>query len=140
MKPINLLAAAALALWLTPSSVLSAKDFLRAEGTRIVDAEGRPVILRGMGLGGWMLQEGYMLEVPQFGTQRVIRQRIEQLIGPQKTDAFYTAWLDNHTTKADIDAMARWGFNSIPKPQPGQAFIPSWLMRWSETTIGSWRP
>jgi len=93
-----------------------AKDFLRADGTRIVDAEGRPVVLRGMGLGGWMLQEGYMLELPQFGTQQVIRKNIQALIGPQKTQDFYTAWLDNHTTKADIDAMARWGFNSIRLP------------------------
>ena len=93
-----------------------ARDFLRAEGTRIVDGEGRPVILRGMGLGGWMLQEGYMLELPQFGTQRVIRQHIEQLVGPAQAQAFQTAWLDNHTTKADIDAMARWGFNSIRLP------------------------
>ena len=95
---------------------VEAKDFLRTQGTRIVDAQGRPVLLRGMGLGGWMLQEGYMLEVPQFGTQRVIRQNIEKLIGPEKTGEFYTAWLDNHTTKADVDAMARWGFNSIRLP------------------------
>jgi aryl-phospho-beta-D-glucosidase BglC (GH1 family) len=93
-----------------------AKDFLRAEGTRIVDESGRPVILRGMGLGGWMLQEGYMLELPGFGTQQVIRARISDLIGPEKTDEFYQAWLDNHTTKADIDAMAAWGFNSVRLP------------------------
>ena len=95
---------------------LHAKDFLKAQGTQIVDQQGRPVILRGMGLGGWMLQEGYMLEVPQLGTQQRIRARIADLIGEEKTEAFYQAWLDNHTTKADIDAMARWGFNSIRLP------------------------
>lgn len=94
----------------------AAKDFLRAEGRQIVDESSQPVILRGMGLGGWMLQEGYMLEVPQLGTQHVTRARISELIGPEKTEAFYQAWRDNHTTKADIDAMARWGFNSIRLP------------------------
>ncbi|BEV10301.1 cellulase family glycosylhydrolase [Asticcacaulis sp. DW145] len=93
-----------------------AEGFLRTEGTRIVDAKGQPVILRGMGLGGWMLQEGYMLELPQFGTQSRIRAEIEALIGPDKTQAFYTAWLDTHTTRADIDAMKRWGFNSVRLP------------------------
>jgi len=116
MKPIHCLSALVLALSLLHAPAAPARDFLRADGTRIVDGQGRPVILRGMGLGGWMLQEGYMLELPKFGTQRVIRQHIEQLIGPQKTAAFYTAWLDNHTTKADVDAMARWGFNSIRLP------------------------
>lgn len=100
---------------LAPSTV-RAKDFLRAHGTRIVDASNQPVLLRGMGLGGWMLQEGYMLEVPGSGTQQSIRARITELIGAHNTDAFYTAWLDNHTTKADIDAMAAWGFNSVRLP------------------------
>lgn len=93
-----------------------AKDFLRVQGQQIVNESGQPVILRGMGLGGWMLQEGYMLEVPQLGTQQVIRARIADLIGEQKAEAFYQAWRDNHTTKADIDAMARWGFNSVRLP------------------------
>ena len=94
----------------------SAKDFLRAEGRHIVDASGQPVLLRGFGLGGWMLQEGYMLELSEFGTQRVIRARIAEFIGEDGASAFQQAWLDNHTTKADIDALAAWGFNSVRLP------------------------
>ena len=85
-----------------------AKDFLRAQGTQIVDASGKPVILRGMGLGGWLLQEGYMLQLGALGQQHVIRERIVDLIGEEKTQAFYAAWRANYTTKADIDAMGRW--------------------------------
>jgi hypothetical protein len=33
------------------------KDFLRADGTKIVNGAGENVLLRGIGLGGWMLQE-----------------------------------------------------------------------------------
>jgi hypothetical protein len=67
-----------------------------------------------MGLGGWMLQEGYMLRVEKIGQQQhVIRKNIADLIGAQKTEAFYDAWLANHTRKIDIDSMARWGFNSV---------------------------
>src|SRR5690606_1009409 len=100
-------------LCLMAAMPVTAKDFLRTSGHHIVNERQEPVILRGMGLGGWMLQEGYMLELSNFGTQQVIRSEIEKLIGPEKTSAFYTAWLDNHTTKADIDAMKRWGFNSV---------------------------
>lgn len=108
-----------LALLLTLCALMQpahGKDFLRAKDKQIVNEQGQPVILRGMGLGGWMLQEGYMLEVPQLGTQQVIRSRIAELIGEQKAEAFYQAWRDNHMTKADVDAMARWGFNSIRLP------------------------
>ncbi len=37
------------------------QGFLKAQGKIVVNAKGEEVILRGMGLGGWMLQEGYML-------------------------------------------------------------------------------
>ncbi|MEL1265809.1 cellulase family glycosylhydrolase [Pseudoxanthomonas putridarboris] len=112
MKKTALLLLACLAA----SPLAQAKDFLRAEGRHIIDESGKPVILRGMGLGGWMLQEGYMLDVDGVGTQRSIHARIAELIGPEKADAFYQAWRDNHTTRADIDAMARWGFNSVRLP------------------------
>ncbi|HEY0502636.1 MAG TPA: cellulase family glycosylhydrolase [Lysobacter sp.] len=98
----------------TPPSI--AGGFLRAVGTRIVDERGEPVVLRGVGLGGWMLQEGYMLEMPGAGTQRSIRARIVDLIGEAKAEAFYQAWRNNHVTKADIDALAAWGFNYVRLP------------------------
>jgi endoglucanase len=106
-------ATAALCLW---PGLVGAQTFLRTEGTRIVNEAGDPVILRGMGLGGWVLQEGYMLQLGELGQQHVIRARIADLIGEEKTEAFYQAWRANHVTKADIDAMARWGFNSVRLP------------------------
>lgn len=92
------------------------QGFLRAKGTQIVDQKGQNVLLRGIGLGGWMLQEGYMLRVNGPGQQHKIRAGIESLIGPARTQEFYDAWLDNHTTKADIDSMKAWGFNSVRLP------------------------
>jgi endoglucanase len=101
-----------------------AEGFLRAEDRRIVDARGEPVLLRGLGLGGWMLQEGYMLQLGNLGQQHVIRRRIEALIGPERTAEFYAAWLEHHTTKADIDAMAAWGYNSVRLPMHYALFTP----------------
>ncbi len=105
----------ALAL-LLPTGTAQAEGFLKVEGTRIVDGSGKPVILRGMGLGGWMLQEGYMLKLGEIGPQHKIRAKLVELVGEERTAQFYRAWLDNHTTKADIDQMAKWGFNSVRLP------------------------
>ncbi|HOW69063.1 MAG TPA: hypothetical protein PKY77_00565 [Phycisphaerae bacterium] len=44
------------------------EGFLGPGNTRIVDGRNREVLLRGMGLGGWMLQEGYMLGIKKEGT------------------------------------------------------------------------
>jgi hypothetical protein len=94
-----------------------AQGFLKAEGQFIVNEKGEKVILRGMGLGGWMLQEGYMLRVNGIGQQQhVIRKNIADLIGDKRTEEFYNAWLSNHVRKIDIDSMAAWGFNSVRFP------------------------
>ena len=101
---------------LLSSTATQAEGFLKVEGTQIVDETGKPVILRGMGLGGWMLQEGYMLKLGEVGQQHKIRAKLVELVGEERTAEFYRAWLDNHTTEADIAAMAKWGFNSVRLP------------------------
>ncbi|MDF2187344.1 cellulase family glycosylhydrolase [Paraflavitalea sp. CAU 1676] len=94
----------------------SAQGYLKASGKYIVNEKGEKVILRGMGLGGWMLQEGYMFKLSNIGQQYRIKAKIEEVVGKEKTAQFYEAWLANHTTKEDIDSMAAWGFNSIRLP------------------------
>ncbi|NOY37151.1 MAG: carbohydrate-binding protein [Chlorobi bacterium] len=93
------------------------QGFLHTSGTRIVDGNGTEVILRGMGLGGWMLQEGYMMQSADVAnTQHAFRAKLEQLIGVAATDSFYRAWHTNHVTRRDIDSLAAWGFNSVRLP------------------------
>jgi len=92
------------------------QGFLKASGTKIIDGKGQNVLLRGIGLGGWMLQEGYMLKINKESQQYRIRERITDLMGPKQTQEFYDAWLANHTRKIDVDSMKRWGFNSIRLP------------------------
>lgn len=96
---------------------LQAQGYLRTQGTAIVNEQGDTVILRGMGLGGWMVQEGYMLQTAAFANpQHKIREKIEELIGPADTEAFYDGWLANHCREADVDSLKSWGFNSIRLP------------------------
>lgn len=102
---------------ITLSSHLHGQGFLRSHGTAIVNGDGDTVLLRGMGLGGWMLQEGYMLQTAGFANaQYQIRGKIEELIGLASTDLFYEAWLANHVRKIDIDSLKAWGFNSVRLP------------------------
>lgn len=82
-----------------------------------MDGNGTEVILRGMGLGGWMLQEGYMMQSGSFAnTQHELKAKIESLIGTSNTEEFYTSWRQNHLTRRDIDSLASWGFNSVRLP------------------------
>lgn len=99
------------------SSLLAhAQGFLKTDAERIVNEKGENVLLRGIGLGGWMLQEGYMLRINNEGQQYRIRERIEQLLSKEQTQEFYDTWLANHTRRIDIDSMKAWGFNSVRLP------------------------
>ncbi|MCB0281667.1 MAG: cellulase family glycosylhydrolase [Calditrichae bacterium] len=99
------------------TSVLFADGYLKTENQIIVDGDGNSVILRGIGLGGWMLQEGYMMQTSSFAnTQHQLKEKIAQVVGEANRDAFYDAWLENHITKQDVDSLAAWGFNSIRLP------------------------
>lgn len=105
--------------------VSPAQGFLKASGQKIVNENGEEVLLRGIGLGGWMLQEPYMLRLSEVApTQGGIRKKIFELVGAEKTAQFYEAWLANHTTRWDIEAMARWGFNSVRLPMHYNLFTP----------------
>jgi aryl-phospho-beta-D-glucosidase BglC (GH1 family) len=105
-----------------PAGVTSGNGFLKAKGKVIVDGGGKTFILRGMGMGGWMLQEGYMFRLGGIGPQYKIKQKIEELVGVEKASEFYNDWLNNHTTRADIDSLAAWGFNSIRLPMHYKLF------------------
>jgi endoglucanase len=105
-----------MAAFVTGAAGAPPAGFLRAARERIVDGQGRDVLLRGMGLGGWMLQEGYMLGIKKEGTQHSIKARITDLVGREDAERFYRLWRQNHMTRADVDRLVASGFNSIRLP------------------------
>ncbi len=89
--------------------------FLKRSGTKIIKADGSTFISRGVGPGGWMLQEGYMFNT-KVGTQHEIRAMLEDLTDKATTDAFYESWLENFFTRKDVEIVSNWGFNTIRVP------------------------
>jgi endoglucanase len=117
-------------LFLVCFAVLSfssfSQGFLHRDGQKIVDGNGQNIVLRGLGLGGWMVQEGYMIQTGAFaGSQFKIKQKITDLIGAKATEEFYKAYKKNGITKRDIDSLAAWGFNSIRLPMHYNLYTPA---------------
>ncbi len=103
------------------------QGFLKASGKQIVNEKGENVLLRGIGLGGWMLQEPYMFQLSEAaGTQTEIKSKIIGLIGQKNCEEFYARFLNNMITEKDVDALKSWGFNSIRLPMHYNLFtLPS---------------
>jgi len=117
-----------LALCLGASEAHAQLTRLRADGKRIVNAANQEVLFKGINVGGWLLQEGYMIK-PSFsggGTQWSIKKRLyDQGQSDAAVEAFYQSWRDNFITKADVDYLASLGFNAIRLPMHYELFLTS---------------
>ena len=106
-------------------NILFSQGFLHVENGNIVDGTGNPILLKGLGLGGWLVPEGYMLNIPGYGSPTEIENKIEALLGADLAVEFWTLYHENYVAQADIDQIAEWGFNSIRIPFHYKQFSPS---------------
>lgn len=102
-----------IALFLFTPFFLSSQ-YLHVSGKKILDPNGSEILLKGIGLGGWLVPEGYMLQTSGIANSpREIRNKIESLIGAAETELFYQRYRANFVTRKDIEMIASLGFNSV---------------------------
>ncbi len=91
--------------------------FVHARDARLVDGSGRPLLLRGVGLGNWMLPEGYMWRFgPGAESPREIEALVERLLGPDAAARFWDGFRDAFIAEADIARIAASGFDHVRLP------------------------
>jgi endoglucanase len=91
-----------------------AAGFLHTQDENIVDESGKKIMLRGVGLGNWMLPEGYMWRFGDEGDRpRKIEKIVSDLIGPDNAAKFWKEYRASYITQADIQRIAQLGFNSV---------------------------
>lgn len=92
--------------------------FVQVKGTKLLDQRGREFFIRGIGLGNWMLPEGYMWQftIGKADRPRTIEKLIADLIGKEKADQFWVKFRETFITEADIERIAQTGFNTIRLP------------------------
>ena len=119
MPPLRALAAAlfCLAGALAAGAQTTTGYYTTSDG-QILDPAGEPVLLRGVGLGGWLVPEGYMLQIsaPDGGSPTSIRRQIVDLIGEDDADTFYQIYRENYVAEKDIAAIAEWGYDHVRLP------------------------
>lgn len=106
--------AAALFETVLSSASAATVTFLHTRGQDILNEKGEKVLLRGVGLGNWMLPEGYMWKFGEEGDRpRKIEKLVGDLIGPENGKQFWTEYRKNYITEADIQLIAKLGYNSV---------------------------
>src|SRR3989442_1408548 len=92
-------------------------QFAHTDHKQIVDAAGKPLLVRATNLGNWMVPEGYMWMFdggPQSPSE--IRALVLELLGPEGSEAFWKKWRENYVTREDIALLHRAGFNAVRVP------------------------
>ncbi len=85
-------------------------------GKTIVGLDGKPLKLRGVNLGGWLLWEGWEFGKGLLLSESTMLDRLQTLVGAADANAFRDQVYANYITEADIARIAQLGFNSVRVP------------------------
>lgn len=92
-------------------------SFVRAERGRLVGPDGAPLLLRGVGLGNWLLPEGYMWGFGgRTASPRQIEALVTDLVGEAAAARFWREFREVFVTQADVAAIAAAGFDHVRLP------------------------
>jgi len=92
-------------------------EFLRAENQQVVTESGKALLLRGFGLGGWLLQEGYMWKLyTKCDRPRRMETLIEKLCGEKFSAQFWIRYFESYITERDLEFISRQGMNCVRLP------------------------
>jgi endoglucanase len=87
--------------------------YLQVQGSEF-SFKGKPISLRGVGLGGWLNLEHFMIGIP--GTETEIRSAIEQVYGSAAATQFWDVFFETYTAEADLRFVRELGLNSLRIP------------------------
>ena len=113
------------ALIFISSLILFAEEnkFVSVNEKNIITPDGKPILLRGINLGNWLVPEGYMFKFEKTNSPRLINQTFSELLGPDETKKFWNKFRDNYITKSDIAFIKKTGLNSIRVPFNYKLFV-----------------
>src|ERR1700757_4367945 len=103
-------------LTMAPSVAGGQTRFVGTRGKEFVSPDGKPLLLKGINLGNWLLPEGYMFKFKTMNSPRLIQAAISELFGEDKARQFWKTYRDNYITREDIHFIKQSGFNSVRVP------------------------
>lgn len=88
---------------------------LTTRGKKIIDEHGREIVLRSIGIGGWLMMEGYMLGGKNI-PEHVFKSRLARLYGQKRLIKFTREYQKHFFNEADVARIKRLGFNCARLP------------------------
>ena len=92
----------------------SSARMLRTEGTKIVDASGQPIRLKGVNIGGWLNMENFI--TGYAGNESMMRAAVRDVLGDDRYELFFERLLSAFYADADAAFLAGLGHNCVRIP------------------------
>lgn len=114
---------------------ISDKDFLSVKNSKLVTRNGKTVILRGVNLGGWMIQEYWMCPVTSgksepWSNLDTINAFKKSGMTDGQIQLLFDTYQDNWITEYDLDIIAKSGANCVR--------VPFWYRNFMLDEKGTW--
>lgn len=91
--------------------------FVHAFNAGLVDGSGKKLLLRGVGLGNWLLPEGYMWKFgPGAESPREIEKLVSKLLGEEAAQDFWHNFRQTFICEDDIALISANGFDHVRLP------------------------
>ena len=115
-------------------SMITEKDFLMVSGANLVNQNGEAVVLRGVNLGGWLLQESWMCPIAgtdgEWGNLDTIEAFKANGLTDEQIQQLFDTYQENWITEADLDIIAATGANCVR--------VPFWYRNFMKNEAGDW--
>jgi len=98
------------------------RDFIHADGARLVDGHGNEFDIKGINLGNWLVPEGYMFKFKHALSPMEIAALFDDLLGREAAAEFWKRFRDVYIAKDDIDFIKKVGFNTVRVPLDWRLF------------------
>ncbi len=98
------------------TSLTFSQNYSRTDGKEVLDINGKPILLKGINLGNWLVPEGYMFKFKNTNSPQMIYTLFNQLIGPEESNNFWEQFRENYITEEDFKFIKEIGFNSVRVP------------------------
>jgi endoglucanase len=98
------------------------RDFVHADGARLVDGGGNQFDVRGINLGNWLVPEGYMFKFKHALSPMEIGALFDDLLGREAAAEFWARFRDVYIAEDDINFIKKVGFNTVRVPLDWRLF------------------
>ena len=109
---------------------ITQEDALVVKGEKIYNKKGEEVFLRGLNLGGWLIQEEWFTPVNSVNGNLKTLQVLTERFGLEKTYELFDIYQKNWITETDFKNIADMGFNCVR--------IPFWYRNFQSDENGTW--